>query len=121
MAKLSWEPGGTVEAKPRIKPKKENLVQPQRPKMYRVLIHNDDYTTQTFVVQILVSVFHHTLIRAREIMLHVHHNGIGVAGIYTKEVAETKIHIVNKLAEKQGFPLLLTMEPDESNDSDQSP
>jgi ATP-dependent Clp protease adaptor protein ClpS len=82
----------------------------ERPKLYKVLLHNDDYTTMEFVVAILIQVFHHPEQAAVEIMLHVHRNGLGVAGIFTYEVAETKVKKVASLAEEAGFPLLCTME-----------
>lgn len=90
----------------------------KRPRMYRVLVHNDDYTTREFVVDILVGVFHHNESRAAEIMLHVHHNGVGIAGVFTREVAETKIAIVDRLAREREYPLHLSMEPDEENEDD---
>ncbi len=101
--------GVVTEAKPRVKAK--------RPRMFRVLVHNDDYTTREFVVDVLCAVFRHSEARATEIMLQVHHTGVGVAGVFTREIAETKIAIVEQLAREQEFPLLLTMEPDE-NDED---
>ena len=87
-----------------------------KPRMWRVLMHNDDYTTREFVVDVLCSVFHHDESSAVRIMLHVHHNGLGVAGVFTREVAETKISVVERLARDREFPLRLTMEPEEDDD-----
>lgn len=86
----------------------------QRPKLYRVLLHNDNYTTRDFVVAVLREVFHRSEGDAVQIMLHVHHNGIGVAGVYTYDVAATKVRMVEALAKDQGFPLRLSMEPEET-------
>ncbi|HEV8325639.1 MAG TPA: ATP-dependent Clp protease adaptor ClpS [Myxococcota bacterium] len=83
-----------------------------RPSLYRVLLHNDDYTTQEFVVEILQTVFNHTSTDAVQIMLHVHTKGLGVAGVYPFEIAETKVALTMALAEAHEFPLLVTMEPD---------
>jgi len=83
----------------------------QRPKLYKVLLLNDDYTTMEFVVALLIHVFHHDESSAQGIMLHIHQNGVGVAGVYTYEVAETKVAMVMELAEKAEFPLQCTMEP----------
>jgi len=82
----------------------------KHPPMYRVLLHNDDYTTMEFVVQVLQEVFHKTVADATQIMLHVHRNGIGVAGVYTYEVAETKVAIVEAMARQHEFPLKCTLE-----------
>ena len=87
----------------------------KRPRLFRVLLHNDDYTTREFVVLVLQTVFHHHEQDAIRIMLHVHNNGVGMAGVYTKEVAETKIRSVERLAQEQEFPLRLTMEPEEDD------
>src|SRR5688500_11175240 len=87
-----------------------------KPRMYRVLVHNDDYTTREFVVDVLRTVFHHSESEAVRIMLHVHYNGVGVAGIYTREVAETKIRTVEQLAKEREFPLRLSMEPAEGEE-----
>lgn len=83
----------------------------QRPKLYKVLLLNDDYTTMEFVVALLMHVFHHDEAAAHAIMLHIHQSGVGVAGVYTYEVAETKVGTVMELAEKAEFPLQCTMEP----------
>src|SRR6476659_11476987 len=77
----------------------------KRPTLYKVLLHNDNYTTREFVVAVLKEVFHKSESDAVQIMLHVHYNGIGVAGVYTFEVAETKIKTVEKLARENDFPL----------------
>lgn len=84
----------------------------KKPRKYKVLLHNDDYTTMEFVVSILMSVFHRDQQASFEIMMHVHQAGIGVAGIYTKEVAETKAAKTIELARKYDFPLECTMEPE---------
>jgi ATP-dependent Clp protease adaptor protein ClpS len=85
----------------------------KKPTLYKVLLHNDNYTTREFVVAVLKEVFHKSEAEAVQIMLHVHYNGIGVAGVYTFEVAETKIKIVEAAAQDNGFPLRLSMEPEE--------
>ena len=80
------------------------------PAMYRVLLHNDDYTTMEFVVEVLQAVFHKAPADATQIMLHIHRSGIGVAGVYTHEVAETKVAIVETMARQHEFPLKCTLE-----------
>lgn len=85
----------------------------ERPKLYKVLLHNDDYTTREFVVWILERVFHRGETEAVQIMLHVHNNGVGIAGVYPHDVAEAKVRKVTELAERNEFPLLTTMEPEE--------
>ena len=84
----------------------------REPKKYRVLLHNDDYTTMEFVVGILQKVFHKTMDEAHAVMLSVHEKGIGVCGIFTAEVAETKVVQVHDKARKAGFPLRCSMEED---------
>ena len=84
----------------------------KRPPMFRVLLHNDDYTTMEFVVAILESVFHKPRVEAAQIMWHVHTRGVGTAGIYTAEIAETKVKTVHGLAREAGFPLKCSMEPE---------
>ncbi len=85
----------------------------KKPPLYRVLLHNDNYTTREFVVAVLKEVFHRSETDAVAIMLHVHHNGMGVAGIYSYEVAETKVKTVEKLARENEFPLRVSMEPED--------
>lgn len=84
----------------------------QRPPMFKVLLHNDHYTTMEFVVEVLERIFAKPIEEAVQIMLNVHENGVGIAGIYTAEIAETKIDRVHKLARKEGFPLRCSMEPE---------
>jgi ATP-dependent Clp protease adaptor protein ClpS len=80
------------------------------PRMYRVLLHNDHYTTMEFVVFVLERVFRKSETEAQAIMLAVHKQGIGVAGVYTRDIAETKAAQVKALAEREGFPLKCTTE-----------
>jgi ATP-dependent Clp protease adaptor protein ClpS len=82
----------------------------KKPRRFKVLLHNDDFTTTDFVVEILIQHFHKSHGEATHIMLQVHHNGLGVAGVYAKEVAETKVAEVTEAASAQGMPLLLTIE-----------
>jgi ATP-dependent Clp protease adaptor protein ClpS len=82
----------------------------KQPSQYRVLLHNDDYTTMEFVVHVLQSIFNHDEAEATQIMLHVHRKGIGVAGVYTKEVAETKVEQTHALAREHEYPLRCSME-----------
>lgn len=85
----------------------EQVKEPQR---YKVLIHNDDYTTMDFVVEILVRVFQKSETEATLVMLAVHNEGMGVCGVYTHEVAETKVETVRTMAKQAGYPLKCSME-----------
>jgi ATP-dependent Clp protease adaptor protein ClpS len=80
------------------------------PPMYKVLLHNDDYTPREFVVEILISIFNKSVEEATRLMLYVHKNGVGMIDIYTLQVAETKIKQTTALAREYGFPLKTTME-----------
>jgi len=82
----------------------------EEPPLYKVLLHNDDFTTMEFVVWVLQSVFNMAEEQAFQVMLNVHLRGIGVAGIYTFEIAETKVEKATAMAREQEFPLLITME-----------
>jgi ATP-dependent Clp protease adaptor protein ClpS len=84
---------------------------PRRARRYQVVMHNDDYTTMEFVVAILMKHFHKPPAEALHVMLQVHHKGAGIAGIYTRDVAETKVAEVIDEARQEGMPLLLTVEP----------
>lgn len=85
----------------------EEVTEPPR---YKVLLLNDDYTTMEFVVEVLRYVFHKSIEDATRIMLNVHQDGVGVCGIYSFEIAETKVNTVDALAKENGFPLKCTME-----------
>jgi len=82
----------------------------REPRKFKVVLLNDDYTTMDFVVEILVHVFNKTETEATLVMLAVHNEGKGVCGIYTAEVAETKVDTVHRLARQAGFPLKCSME-----------
>ena len=82
------------------------------PKRYKVLLLNDDYTTMEFVVAVLEQVFYKAHEDAVRIMLQVHRQGMGVAGVYVKEIAEMKCVLVHDLAGAHGFPLHCVMEPE---------
>jgi ATP-dependent Clp protease adaptor protein ClpS len=83
-----------------------------KPRLYKVLLHNDNYTTMEFVVMVLMAVFHKPEAEAVRIMLDVHHSGIGLAGVYQRDIAETKVQRVLQLARQAQFPLMCTMEPE---------
>jgi ATP-dependent Clp protease adaptor protein ClpS len=82
----------------------------KQPEMYNVLLLNDDYTTMEFVIEILETVFHKQPAEAFRIMMMVHTQGKGLAGVYPHEVAETKVETVVERAREQGFPLRAAME-----------
>jgi ATP-dependent Clp protease adaptor protein ClpS len=84
----------------------------QKPPMYKVMFHNDDYTPMEFVVAVLQDVFKHSLAAATRIMLQVHQSGVGLAGVYTKDIAETRVDRAMTMARKSGHPLQLSMEPE---------
>jgi ATP-dependent Clp protease adaptor protein ClpS len=85
---------GTIE-KPKV----------ERPPLYEVVLHNDDYTTQEFVVYVLMKFFRHDGTTARKIMLHVHTRGVGVAGVFPFDIAETKVHQVTEFSREHEMPL----------------
>jgi ATP-dependent Clp protease adaptor protein ClpS len=84
----------------------------KRPPMYKVILHNDDFTPMEFVVLLLRQIFHKSESDATAIMLHAHTRGFAVAGVYAHEIAEEKVNRVSALAREAQFPLLCTMEPD---------
>lgn len=84
----------------------------ENPRLWRVLLHNDDFTTQEFVVWVLETVFNLPPAEAFSVMMHVHQAGVGVAGLFTRDVAETKVKATQTLAEQHEFPLRVTLEPD---------
>lgn len=92
------------------------IVQESKPKLkepprFAVLLHNDDYTTMEFVVEVLKRYFHKQDEEAVQIMLQIHQKGKGVAGVYSHEIAETKVMQVHEYARTKGFPLLCSIEP----------
>jgi ATP-dependent Clp protease adaptor protein ClpS len=99
---------GVAEPKTRARPKLA------RPRLYKVLLHNDNFTPMEFVVLVLKEVFAKSEADAMSIMLHAHTHGMAVAGVYTFEIAETKVQQTLVLAEKAAFPLLCTMEPEDA-------
>jgi ATP-dependent Clp protease adaptor protein ClpS len=87
-------------------------VRVEPPRRYKVLLHNDDYTTMEFVVYVLMNHFNRSRPEALNIMLQVHKNGLGVAGVYSRDVAETKADRVTREAREAGMPLVLSTEPE---------
>ena len=82
----------------------------REPKMYRVILHNDDYSTMDFVIEVLISIFHRPAADATRIMLDVHKKGIGICGVYTYDIAATRVARVHQLAKKREFPLKCSLE-----------
>ena len=99
-----WDAEGETKEKVRREVKE--------PEMFKVVLHNDDYTTKLFVIEVLQVVFHKPIPEATRIMLHVHRNGRGVVGVYTFDVARTKAAHVHQLAKDREFPLRCTVEKD---------
>jgi ATP-dependent Clp protease adaptor protein ClpS len=88
----------------------------KRPRRYMVMFHNDDYTTMEFVEHVLMKFFAKSETEAKHIMLNVHHRGHGVAGVYTRDVAETKVSLVTDYARSHGHPLRVTAEPEDDEE-----
>lgn len=89
--------------------KEEQKIKVNRPKLYKVIMHNDDYTTMEFVIEILRDIFNKATPEATKIMLDVHKKGAGIAGIYPYDIAVTKITQVHNEATQKGFPLKLSL------------
>jgi ATP-dependent Clp protease adaptor protein ClpS len=100
--------GTAVAVRPEIKA--------QRARRYRVVFYNDDYTTKWFVVDVLERFFHMTEATATAFMLEVHETGRGVAGVYTRDIAETKVAEVADYSKEHGMPLRLDVEPEDDED-----
>jgi ATP-dependent Clp protease adaptor protein ClpS len=98
---------------PKIEHELEFDLRLEEPKMYRVLLHNDDYTSMDFVVEILTGIFHKSYTQAEKIMLHIHETGKAICGVYTFEIAQTKTQQVKQRAKQNEFPLLATLEEDQ--------
>ena len=84
----------------------------RKPSLYKVLLHNDDYTTMEFVITVLLKFFHKSESEAIHTMLTVHNKGVGVAGVYTRETAETKVKQISEFAREHQHPLKCSMEPE---------
>lgn len=84
----------------------------ERPKRFKVLLYNDDYTPMEFVVHLLENVFNKSPSEATALMLQIHRSGMGVAGVYVLDIAETKVAAVHRLAEERGYPLRAGAEPE---------
>jgi ATP-dependent Clp protease adaptor protein ClpS len=84
----------------------------KRPRRYQVVLHNDDYTTMEFVIEVLMRFFQKDITQARHIMLHVHHKGYGIVDTFPRDVAETKAEQVMDFAKEHGHPLRCTAEPE---------
>ncbi len=97
---------------PKIEEELELTLELEEPKMFKVLLHNDDYTSMIFVIEILTGVFHKTSAEAEKIMLHIHETGKAVCGVYSFEIAQTKAQQVKQKAKQNEFPLLATIEQD---------
>lgn len=95
---------------PKIEEELDIALELEEPKMYKVLLHNDDYTSMEFVVDILMGIFHKSYEEAEQIMLQIHQKGRGICGVYTFEIAQTKANQVKEKAKQNEFPLLATVE-----------
>jgi ATP-dependent Clp protease adaptor protein ClpS len=95
-----FEENAGVDSEPRL----------EEPRMFRVILHNDHYTTMDFVVEVLMKVFHKTAAEAVKIMLDVHRKGAGVCGVYAYDIAVTKVSQVRHMAKKREFPLRCSYE-----------
>lgn len=95
---------------PNIVVKQKDKIKIKKPRNYKVVMYNDDYTTMEFVINILVSVFNKKLMEAEKIMLDVHEKGSGIAGIYSYDIAITKVSTAMAMAKEKGFPFKLTVE-----------
>ena len=84
----------------------------EEPQMFKVLLHNDDYTSMDFVVEVLIGIFHKTHAQAEQIMLEIHEKDKAICGVYSFEIAQTKAEQVKQLAKQNEFPLLATIEED---------
>jgi ATP-dependent Clp protease adaptor protein ClpS len=91
----------------------------KRPRRYQVVLHNDDYTTMEFVVHVLMKFFHKSETESTQIMLHVHHKGYGIVGLFTRDVAESKAAQVMDYAKEHGHPLRCTAEPEGFDEKDE--
>ena len=97
---------------PKIEDELDLSIELEEPKMFKVLLHNDDYTSMDFVVEVLVGIFHKTHAQAEQIMLQIHEKDKAICGVYSFEIAQTKAVQVKQSAKQNEFPLLATIEED---------
>ena len=97
---------------PKIEEELDLALELEEPQMFKVLLHNDDYTSMDFVVEVLVGIFHKTRAQAEQIMLQIHEKDKAVCGVYSLEIAQTKAEQVKQRAKQNEFPLLATIEED---------
>jgi ATP-dependent Clp protease adaptor protein ClpS len=94
------------------RPRTETVTRTERPKVYKVILLNDDYTPREFVVGVLRAVFRMTTGQAQAVMLTAHMRGVCVVAVYTREIAETKATQATEMGQKEGYPLMFTTEPE---------
>lgn len=99
-----------VDYKVHVEPDTDARVQTDEPPMYQVVLLNDDFTPMDFVISILTSIFTMSFEQAEKVMLEVHHKGRGICGVYTRDIAETRVAQVNQVAREHEHPLLCVME-----------
>jgi ATP-dependent Clp protease adaptor protein ClpS len=97
---------------PKIEEELDYAIELEEPQLFKVLLHNDDYTSMDFVVEILIGTFHKTHAQSEQIMLQIHEKGKAICGIYSFEIAQTKAQQVKEKAKQNEFPLLATIEED---------
>ena len=97
---------------PKIEEELDLALELEEPQMFKVLLHNDDYTSMDFVVEILIGIFHKTHAQAEQIMLQIHEKDKAICGVYSFEIAQTKAEQVKQRAKQNEFPLLATIEED---------
>ena len=96
--------------KTKFKNKTEEKTKLKRPNLYKVILHNDDYTTMDFVVEILVTVFNKPVLEANKIMMDIHKKGKGIVGVYTYDIALTKTTLTEAIARERQYPLKTSIE-----------
>jgi len=90
----------------------DHALELEEPQLFKVILHNDDYTSMDFVVEVLTGIFHKTHAQAEQIMLQIHEKEKAICGVYSFEIAQTKAHQVKEKAKQNEFPLLATIEED---------
>jgi ATP-dependent Clp protease adaptor protein ClpS len=103
---MPFDPAGSSQEESGVQQK----TRLREPTLYRVILHNDNYTTTDFVVSVIVTVFHKPAAEATKIMLDVHKKGMGVVGVYTFDIASTKVSQVHEMARQSEFPLRASVE-----------